>query len=116
MYAVVDASAPSPFVSHSPKGSTGLDWSANWGQVVQHMAQRLAWADERFNLQVCLWVAQCCVCIVHGRLCTVLVLSQQHWSLGGGHWSVVEHVDRERHPTQHAAVCVPYSLTHAPPS
>lgn len=53
LYAVVDGSAPSPFVSHSPKGSKGLDWSADWGDVVKHMAQRLEWTDERFNLQVC---------------------------------------------------------------
>jgi hypothetical protein len=49
---VVDAAARSPFVSHSPKGSTGLDWSADWGDVLKHMAQRLEWTDEQFNLQV----------------------------------------------------------------
>jgi hypothetical protein len=29
-----------------------LDWSADWGDVLKHMAQRLEWTDERFNLQV----------------------------------------------------------------
>jgi hypothetical protein len=52
LYAVVDAAAASPFRSHSPQGSQGLDWSANWGQVLQHMAQRLDWTDPRFSLQV----------------------------------------------------------------
>jgi hypothetical protein len=56
LYAVVDAAAASPFRSHSPKGSKGLDWSANWGDVLQHMAQRLTWTDPRFNLQVCVFL------------------------------------------------------------
>jgi len=52
LYAVVEASAPSPFKAHSPKDTKGLDWSADWGEVLRHMTQRLSWTDERFDLQV----------------------------------------------------------------
>jgi hypothetical protein len=45
-----------------------LDWSANWGQVLQHMAQRLDWTDPRFSLQVCVLrvIFVWCRCVAGG--------------------------------------------------
>jgi hypothetical protein len=61
MYAIVDTGAPSPFKAHSPQRAGGPDWSSTWGDVLQHMARRLAWTDERFDLQVrAVSAPQCC--------------------------------------------------------
>lgn len=110
MYAVVDGAAPSPFVSHSPKGSKGLDWSATWGEVVQHMAQRLAWADERFNLQVCGCVG--CIWLVGGGLC----FCEEHCFRGGA-LGVLGHVSSEGTGcSMQLNAYAPLPLAHPPPS